>query len=203
MSSVNLSGTSSAQIRTIVDLTTDESLITLTADEIVVNGNTNIVGSLSATTLYGDGSNLTGIKPDYINYFEFTGNSITNIVSSGTWYKLNTNSTISLFSRGDLVHTNNKVTYNGTTPKVFQIEGIVSISAGNNDEIHASFFKNNSLYPCSEQSTVTSSGGKSGAIPFHCVVELQNGDYLEVFVKNQLATTNITLNNVNVIVKEL
>jgi hypothetical protein len=142
-------------------------------------------------------------KPHYINYFEFTGNPITNIVSSATWYKLNTNSTTSLFSRGDLVHTNNRVTYTGTTSKVFQIEGIVSVSAGNNEQIHASFFKNNSLYPCSEQSTVTSSGGKSTALPFHCIVELQTNDYIEVFVKNQSNTTNITLDNVNVIVKEM
>ena len=142
-------------------------------------------------------------KPHYINYFEFAGSPVTTVVSSGTWYKLNTTGTTSLFSRGELVHTNNKVTYTGTTAKVFEIEGIIAISSGNNQEIHASFFKNNSLYPCSEQSTITSSGGKSTAFPFHCVVELQTNEYVEVFVKNQTSTDNITLNNVNVIVKEL
>lgn len=142
-------------------------------------------------------------KPQFINYFEFTGNPVTTIVSPVTWYKLNTNSTTSLFSRGDLVHTNNRVTYTGTTSKVFQIEGIVSVTAGNNQQVHVAFFKNNSLYPCSEQSTVTASGGKSTAVPFHCVIELQTNDYIEVFVKNETAATNITLSNVNVIVKEL
>jgi hypothetical protein len=137
----------------------------------------------------------------YINYFEFSGSAVTNIASSNTWYKLNTNSTTSLFSRGDLVHTNNRVTNTGST-EVFKIEGIISVSSGNNNEIHAAFFKNNSLYPCSEQSAILTSGGKSSALPFHCVVELQNNDFIEVWVKNQNATTNITLSNINVIVTQ-
>lgn len=142
-------------------------------------------------------------KPHYINYFEFSGNAITTITTIDTWEKLNTNGTTSLFSRGDLVHTNNRVTYTGTTAKVFQIEGIISISSGNNNQIYGSFFRNGSLYPCSTQTTLTSSGGRSNALPFHCVIELETNDYVEVFVKNETSTTNITLDNVNVIVKEL
>ena len=76
-STLSVLGTASAQIRTIVDLTADESLITLTADEIEVNGNTNIIGSLSATTLYGDGSNLTGVSTEDNYVTGGTYNSIT------------------------------------------------------------------------------------------------------------------------------
>jgi len=139
----------------------------------------------------------------YINYFEFNV-SVTTITTANTWVKLNTTATTSLFSSGgELVHTNNRVTYTGTIPRVFKIEGIVSVSAGNNDEIGASFFRDGTLYPCSEQSVVASSGGKSGALPFHCVIELQENEYIEVWVKNSTSTTNITLSNVNVIISEL
>jgi len=140
-------------------------------------------------------------KPAYINYFDFDSNSITDISVADEWYKLNTNTT-SLFSRNGLVHTNNRVT-NTSGTKVFQIEGIVSVSAGNNQEIHASFFKNGNLYPCSEQSTITGTGNRTNAIPFHCVVELQKDEFIEVWIKNKTGTTNIILDNVNVIVKEM
>lgn len=142
-------------------------------------------------------------KPYFINYFEFDSGAVTNVVSSGTWYLLNTTGTTSLFSRGELVHTNNRITYTGTTSRIFQVEGIISVSAGNNNQIHAAFFRNNSLYPCSEQVALMGSGGNSNSLPFHCIIQLNNGDYLEVFVKNQNSTTNITLSNVNVIIKEL
>ena len=142
-------------------------------------------------------------KPQFINYFEFTGNPITIVDGVNTWYKLNTNSTTSLFSRGDLVHTNNRVTYTGDTSRVFQIEGIININGGNNQEIGASFFRNGSLYPCSQQTTVLSSGGKSTSLPFHCLIKLEESDYIEVFVKNITSTTDITLNNVNVIIREM
>lgn len=138
----------------------------------------------------------------FINYFEFSGDAVTNIAVSDTWYKLTTSGTTSLFSRGQLEHTNNRVTNTGDT-KVFKMEGIISISSGNNNEIHAAFFKNDELYPCSEQSMLLSGSGKSSALPFHCVIELQNNDYIEVWVKNASGTTNITLSNVNVIITEM
>jgi hypothetical protein len=140
-------------------------------------------------------------KRAYINYFDFDSQLETNIVLQDTWYKLNTNTT-SLFSRNGLVHTNNRVTNKGAK-KVFKLEGIISVGAGNNQEIHVAFFKNLALHPCSEQSSVTSSQGKKSAIPFHCLVELDTNDFIEVFVKNKLATTNITLDNINVIITEM
>jgi hypothetical protein len=142
-------------------------------------------------------------QKQYINYFELNG-SVTTITTVDTWVKLNTVATTSLFSAGgELVHTNNRITYTGAIPRVFQIEGIISVSSGNNHEIHAAFFRDGTLYPCSEQSVVASSGGKSGALPFQCVIELQENEYVEVWVKNSTATTNITLSNLNVITKEL
>jgi hypothetical protein len=144
---------------------------------------------------------LEDFKPAYINYFDFSSASVTDIVTEDTWVKLNTNTT-SLFSRDGLVHTNNRVTNTGGK-KVFKIEGIVSVASGNNNEIHTAFFKNEALHPCSEQSTVTNSGNKVNALPFHCLIELDTNDFIEVYVKNKLNTTDITLGNVNVIVTEI
>ncbi len=142
-------------------------------------------------------------QKQYINYFELNG-SVTTITTADTWVKLNTAATTSLFSEGgELVHTNNRITYTGAIPRVFQIEGIMSVESGNNNEIHSAFFRNDILYPCSEQTVTMSGSGKGAAVPFHCVIELQENDYIEVWTKNFGATTDITLLSLNVITKEL
>lgn len=139
--------------------------------------------------------------PAYINYFDFSSGTVTTITTSNTWVKLSADTTQG-FSNNGLEHTQNRVT-NKSIKKVFQLEGVASVSAGNNDEVHIAFFKNGELWPCSEQETVMSSGGRSNSIPFHCLVELDTNDYIEVWTKNKNATTDITLDNVNVIVKEM
>jgi hypothetical protein len=149
---------------------------------------------------YNGQSNEVAYKPAYINYFDFSSGSVTDITTSNTWVKLNADTT-SIFSRDGLVHTNNKVTNTGSS-KVFKVEGIISVSAGSNQTIHAAFFKNGVLHPCSEESSVTSGSNRVESVPFHCLVELDTDDYIEVWVKNQSHTTDITLHNINVIITE-
>jgi len=137
----------------------------------------------------------------YANYFDFSSDSVTNISTANEWVKLNSNTTLG-FSRNGLAHTTNRLTRTGDE-RVFELNGIISISAGNNQEIHVAFFKNGVLFPCSEQVVVTSVGGRVSAVPFQCLVELDTNDFIEVYVKNKNQTTDITLTNLNVILKQL
>lgn len=145
--------------------------------------------------------NVPQVFPAYANYFDFSSGSVTQVDVADVWYRLNTDTVLG-FSRNGLVHTNNRLTYTGESEKVFQAEGIVSLSSGNNNSIRVAFFKNNDLWPCSEQDVVTGSGGRMIAVPFHCLINLRQGDYIEVRVKNVGATTNITIDNINVILTE-
>jgi hypothetical protein len=83
------------------------------------------------------------LNKSYINYFDFSSESVTTISTSDTWVKLSATTTQG-FSNNGLVHTNNRVTNSGDT-RVFQLEGIASISSGNNNQIHLAFFKNDNL----------------------------------------------------------
>ena len=150
---------------------------------------------------YNGQSNEVAYKPAYIDYFDFSSSSVTDITAINTWVKLNTDTT-SIFSRDGLVHTDNRITNTGSS-KVFKVEGIISVSAGSNQTIHAAFFKNGVLHSSSEQSAITSGTNKAHSIPFHCLIELGTNDYIEVWVKNQANTTDITLDNVNVIITEI
>lgn len=135
----------------------------------------------------------------YVNMFDFNSGSTTT-VSTNTWTLLNATTT-SLFSNG-WTHSNNKLTYLGTTGPI-KLEGIASVSAGSNNEIHFSFYRNGSIIPCSEQDTTTGSGGRANACPFHCVTTMSSGDYIEVWVKNVSSSSSIDLDNVNVILTTL
>lgn len=54
-------------------------------------------------------------------------------------------------------------------------------------------FRDGNLIPFSEQSVVALFDGKSGAFLFHCVIELQENEYIKAWTKNFAATINITL----------
>jgi hypothetical protein len=138
----------------------------------------------------------------YINYFDFSSQSVTTVAQSNTWYKLNTTTTEG-FKRNGLVHSNNRVTYTGETTQVFKLEGIVSVESGNNNQVHVAFFKNDNLHPCSEQEVTTSGSGRASNVAFQCLIELAQNDYIEVWTKNATGATNITLGNINVIVTQL
>jgi hypothetical protein len=138
----------------------------------------------------------------YNNYFDFSSASVTTLAQSDTWYKLNT-STTQGFQRDGLVHSNNRITWTGTTTRVFKLEGIVSVESGNNNQVHVAFFKNDNLHPCSEQEVTTSGSGRASNVAFQCLIQLAQNDYIEVWTKNATGATNITLNNVNVIVTQL
>jgi len=63
-------------------------------------------------------------------------------------------------------------------------------------------FKNNALWPCSEFVAVIPSGAEV-TIPSQCVIPLLAGDTLQVRVKCSTHELSITLDNINVIIKEL
>lgn len=150
-----------------------------------------------------DDTNITRLfEPSFINLFAYGTSSVTTMTASNTYYKLNVDTTVG-YSRNGLSSTSgNKVSYSSSLTKVFKVECIISLSSGNNNEIHVAFFKNGEILPYSEQDLVTDSGGKLGAIPNQCLVELATGDYIEVWCKNKTATNSINISNYNLIITE-
>jgi hypothetical protein len=78
------------------------------------------------------------------------------------------------------------------------------LQAGNNQEIHLAFYKNGTtLLPCTEQSVNTATGNRISALPIHCLAELGEGEFIEVWVKNATSANNVTIDNLNVIISEI
>lgn len=137
---------------------------------------------------------------DYGNMFDFTGGSVTTIVSTGVDYLVNC-TTISNFRKG-FSHTNARLTKVGDAYGPVKLEGIISFNGTNNDELHVFFYKNGIQIPCSK-GTMVIRGSGGNTISFHCMTDMVDGDYIEVYVSNQSGARNVTLENMNVILTEL
>jgi hypothetical protein len=171
---------------------------------------------MSLTTRTAKGSKLTIAEMDgnltylegialtpYLNYFDFSSDSETNITTQDVYVKLNTDTTMG-FSRNGLTHANNRVTNTGAT-RIFYVSAIGSFQSASGSEIGMAVFKNGSIVSCSEQFSIIPPAGatKSAAIPSQCLVQLEENDYLEIFVKNSTSTANITTDTINVILQGL
>jgi len=152
-------------------------------------------------------------KREFINYFDFSS-GVTTTLTQGVWTPLLMEATIgfensnfSFKNTGEIVWggplgPNGEIPLSNLGERIFKVELILSGASGNNNEIHVAFYKNDSLWPCSEQSVVTTSGGKTTSLPTQCLVNVNVGDRLRVYIKNSTASSDFVLSNVNVIVTE-
>ena len=138
---------------------------------------------------------------DYGNFFDYTGGTVTTISSTGVYYKVNANTT-SNYTKG-FIHTNGRLTKVGDAYNPIKLEGNIAFQGSNNDEIHILFYKSGNPIPCSLGTKVIAGSGKGDTIPFHCMTDMVDGDYIEVYVSNQSGARDVTLENMNVIISEL
>jgi len=138
---------------------------------------------------------------DYGNFFDYTGGTITTISSTGVYYKVNANTT-SNYTKG-FTHTNGRLTKVGDGYNPIKLEGNIAFQGSNNDEIHILFYKNGVAIPCSLGTKVIGGSGKGDTIPFHCMTDMVDGDYIEVYVANISGARDVTLENMNVIISEM
>ena len=139
---------------------------------------------------------------DFISIYDFSSSTVTTISVVDTFYKLAMVSNLKA-SKGFISESNGKITKVGNGYNYFKIEANISLQSTNNQDIMVSFFKNGSRVFEAECDTTTSSGGKGSTIPIQCLLELNDGDYIEVFVKNGTSTSNVTLNHINIMISEL
>lgn len=145
--------------------------------------------------------NLVYLDKDYINYFDVSSGAQTTMTASNTFYVLQTSTTEGLV-KGGFTYSNNYIERTGADTAI-EAQATISFEGGNNKDYHIAFFKNGLLWPCSEVSTSANGSGKPAFLVAQCLVPLDTGDYIEVYAKNATDTTDLTLETLNVIVKEI
>lgn len=141
------------------------------------------------------------INSDEIAQYYMNGNTTETIVTdSGVAYKVAGTTTAASFNQ-KFTHTNNRATYTGTKTRFFKVVANISVEANNNNQIGVYIAKNGTLINESEVYGTTSGSGRAENIVSQTIVEMAENDYIEIFVKNDSSTKNITATELNVIVE--
>lgn len=98
-------------------------------------------------------------------------------------------------------NTNNRAAYVGSLTRQFIITATLSLESGNNNQIGCYIAKNGSVSLDSEVYGTTSGTGRAENITIQTLVELSTNDYIEIYVENSTAISNILVTDLNVIVK--
>jgi hypothetical protein len=127
--------------------------------------------------------------------------SATTVSVVDTWYKANVTTTAGLLSTG-FTHTSNRLTYatSATSARRLLVTGNFHVIASNNQTVEVGLGLNGSD-PAAAAVTVCrvgSSGNENGAGVG--LLDLEDGDYFEIYVRNRTGAANITLADISVVV---
>lgn len=93
---------------------------------------------------------------------------------------------------------NNRLTYSGSKTRAFFVSAAMSISQPNSNRFFSFYIaKNGVIIPESRQDIKVVNSTDQVALPISCRVTMAPGDYIEVWVANQTATTDVTVQTLN------
>ena len=138
-----------------------------------------------------------------ISSYNMSSNSTeTTITVSGTAVKVAGTTTEGSVTQR-FTHTNNKLVFDGAITRNFLITATASLSSGNNNEIALTVSKNGTLVSSSEVTATTNAGGRVESVAIQDIIELEEDDYIEMWVANDTGTSNVTVEYLNVIITSL
>jgi hypothetical protein len=97
----------------------------------------------------------------------------------------------------------NRLTYTGALARELQVTAVASLTSGNNNVIGLYVAKNGTVLGDSEMYTTTSGTGRSESITIQTIVEAAENDYFEIWVENDTAATDVTVEYLNVIAQSV
>lgn len=127
----------------------------------------------------------------------------TTITTQNIWVKVAGDTTGSTNSTGfDSTTNDNRLEYTSTREGLLNLSFIVSGTGTSTDALEFAVFKNGSII--TESTVSTTLGGTSFSnIVGQTIIDFSPNDYFEIFVRNISSTNNVTITDLNFIVKEL
>lgn len=168
-------------------------LITVTDTSDSNNTKNVTVDSLSAIVYSGA----------YSEIYDSTSGEVTTILAANTFYLLNTGTTQG--ERNDALLTTNgagRITNTGDS-RTFSVTYSVSASAANNNNLMFRIYRSGSAIAYSESDTICGSGNKASSVSNTVILTLATGQYVEIYVANLSATTSVTLEHLNLIIRQV
>lgn len=123
----------------------------------------------------------------------------TNIVTTGVAVKV-AGTTTAAPENQKFTHSDNKLTYTGALPRVFRISVILTVTGPNNAQITASIYDIGSQVSGSAFTVTTDGSGRAENIITQAIVSMDATDYIEVYISNDTNNTDVTVEDMSVIV---
>ena len=164
-------------------------------------GGTYQIGVTSADNkaLFRDNVGITN-SSDISQYYMGGNVTVTPIAVSGTAVKVLGGTTSSVIT-SKFTNTDNRATYTGALDTFFKVVATLSVQSGNNNQIGVYVAKNGVVDGSSEVYGTTGGSGRAENIVVQTIVQLVQGDFVEIFVENATGTQDITVTDLNVIVE--
>ena len=100
-------------------------------------------------------------------------------------------------------HSNNRLTYTGGLIRDFQVSITATLTSGNNRVIGLYVAKNGVVISESVMFATTSGTGRAESVACQTILEMQENDYIEMWVENTSSVQDVTVEYMNVITKSL
>ena len=174
-------------------------------DTVAFSGGGTYLGGLTGSSVYSLFSNCTGITNSYTvsNYYMNANATVTDIVTVSTPVKVAGTTTSNALTQ-KFTNTNNRATYTGGLTRIFNITAILSVtSTSSNDQIGCYVAKNGTVIDSSEGYLTTNASNRAENITVQSVIELSTNDYIEIFVENATDSSDVTVTDMNVLIKSI
>lgn len=131
----------------------------------------------------------------------YLSSSTSTTIVLNTWTKLLGTTTINS-STSKFNHTNNRLTYIGSITQIFDVIAGVSLSGSNGDNVDIGISINgNDPTVDTIVSSTMDSGGKINFAGVPTFFQLQENDYIEIWVRNTSSSNNVTATSINLVCK--
>lgn len=183
--------------------------ITINNETFVVLGNifegagtyVNGISPTSDMSFFKNNVNLTSSQ-SYAQMTLSSNATITDIITQNIFTKISGTTTSPLLSRFTMP-SNNRLVYTGTKERLFRIDVSLNTTGGTNDVIGVTYGVNGTSYTGYVTSAYLDANGASYATYSSNLLTLTSGDYVEIFIRNQTSTTDVTVVSMNVIIVEI
>lgn len=156
-------------------------------------GGTYLIGASYADdkTVIQSTIGLTNSSPT-ASFYMIANVSATVILSSGVYYKIAGTPSAGTYNAKFTI-SGNRATYTGSVPRFFRLAASIAITAGTNNIIAVRFAVDGVTLSETTQRTTANSSGRVESMAALGIVLLNPGQYVELFVANLSATTNVTV----------
>lgn len=168
------------------------------------SGGATYVNGVTSDNIISNWKNCEGITNSAsISYMTMNGNATaTTIGATGTPVKISGTTTSQSITQ-KFTNTNNRATYNGGIVRAFKVTSVISALSGNNNQIGLYIAKNGTVLEETEIYATTSGSGRAESIKVQGILQLATNDYIELFVENNTATNDITVQDLSTIIEEV